>query len=107
MKWEIGESNKKLQTIFDANVGFYQDLVKYILAGEQGFQEMDAYRTQMQEDLSNHPTTPCCSWTTMRCNRRGPSLDQRVQDLRMAENVGDAVHPHDSVHAVQQFEFDP
>ena len=52
---EIGESNKKLQAIYDANVRFYQDLVKYILAGEQGLAEMDAYLAQMQSDLAQNP----------------------------------------------------
>lgn len=84
---EIGESNKKLQTIFDANVGFYQDLVKYILAGEQGLQEMDTYLTQMQDDLSNHPDDAMLQLDYNAMQQARTILDQRVQDLRIAENV--------------------
>ena len=36
---EIKESNRKLETLFEANVGYYHELVKYILAGEQGCRE--------------------------------------------------------------------
>ena len=35
---EIKQSNRKLAEMFDANVNYYHDLVKYILAGEQGCQ---------------------------------------------------------------------
>ena len=43
---EIKQSNRKLNTMFDANVNFYHDLVKYILAGEQGCRELEAYIAQ-------------------------------------------------------------
>ena len=33
---EIKQSNRKLNTMFEANVNYYHELVKYILAGEQG-----------------------------------------------------------------------
>ena len=37
---EIKQSNRKLNEMFDANVNYYHDLVKYILAGEQGCREL-------------------------------------------------------------------
>ena len=40
---EIKESNRKLAQMFDANVAYYHELVKYILAGEQGCRELEAY----------------------------------------------------------------
>ena len=33
---EIKQANRKLDMMFDANVNYYHELVKYILAGEQG-----------------------------------------------------------------------
>lgn len=36
MRVEIKQSNRKLEQMFDANVDYYHQLVKYILAGEQG-----------------------------------------------------------------------
>ena len=37
---EIKQSNRKLEDMFQANVTYYHELVKYILAGEQGCREI-------------------------------------------------------------------
>lgn len=84
---EIGESNKKLQSIFNANVGFYQELVKYILAGEQGQQEMSQYMSQMQNDLTQRPNDTMLQLDYNAMQQAQTILEQRVQDLRIAENV--------------------
>ena len=97
---EIGESNKKLKTIFDANVGFYQDLVKYILAGEQGLQEMDAYLTQMQADLGARPDDAMLQLDYNAMQQARTILEQRVQDLRIAENVA-----MQSIPMIQSMQF--
>ena len=39
---EIKHSNKNLTQMFEANVNYYHELVKYILAGEQGCREIQA-----------------------------------------------------------------
>lgn len=84
---EIGASNQKLQTIFHANVGFYQELVKYILAGEQGLHEMDEYLKQMQSDLTEHPDNAMLQFDYNAMQQAHTILEQRIQDLRTAENV--------------------
>lgn len=84
---EIGQSNQKLQAIFDANVGFYQDLVKYILAGEQGLREMEGYMEQMSADLAQRPEDTMLQLDYNAMQQAYTILDQRVQDLRIAENV--------------------
>ena len=48
---EIKQSNRKLEQMFDANVDYYHQLVKYILAGEQGCRELEAYIAQRQADF--------------------------------------------------------
>lgn len=50
---EIKQSNRKLEDMFQANVGYYHQLVKYILAGEQGCRELEAYIAQRQADLES------------------------------------------------------
>ena len=40
---EITQSNRKLNDMFDANVEFYHELIKYILAGEQACKELQDY----------------------------------------------------------------
>lgn len=83
---EIKESNKKLDTMFQTNYKYYQDLVKYILAGEQGIKELDAYIAQMQDEFAKTGDMT----TQLEVNNLEQAkmmLEQRVQDLRMAENV--------------------
>lgn len=84
---EIGQSNQKLQSIFNANVGFYQQLVKYILAGEQGLREMDQYLAQMNEQLAQNPGDSMLQLDYGAMQQARTILDQRVQDLRIAETV--------------------
>ena len=48
---EIKQSNRKLNQMFDANVNYYHDLVKYILAGEQGCREISDYIDKRQRDM--------------------------------------------------------
>ena len=49
---EIKQSNRKLAMLFDANVGYYQELVKYILAGEQACRELEEYIRKREADLA-------------------------------------------------------
>jgi uncharacterized protein YaaN involved in tellurite resistance len=48
---EIKQSNRNLNAMFEANVNYYHELVKYILAGEQGCREIEAYIAQRQADF--------------------------------------------------------
>ena len=48
---EIKQSNRKLEQMFEANVNYYHDLVKYILAGEQGCRELEEYIASRQADF--------------------------------------------------------
>ncbi len=83
---EIKQSNRKLNTMFEANVGFYHDLVKYILAGEQGCKELEAYIAQKQDELAKTGDNSI-QFELQTLNQALMMLEQRVQDLRTAENV--------------------
>lgn len=83
---EIKQSNRKLNTMFEANVNFYHDLVKYILAGEQGCRELEAYIAQKQEELEKTGDNSI-QFELQSLNQALMMLEQRVQDLRTAENV--------------------
>ena len=83
---EIKETNKKLNTMFDSNVNYYHDLLKYILAGEQGCKELEsaiADRTAEMERTGDKSIQ--FELTTL--NNALMMLEQRTQDLRVAENV--------------------
>lgn len=83
---EIKESNKKLGTMYETNMAFYQDLTKYILAGELGCQQIDEYRKKIEDQYiqTNDPTLQV-QLQTLDMGKQ--MLEQRVQDLRIAENV--------------------
>ena len=40
---EISQSNIKLETMYNANIEYYKELLKYIMAGEQACKELDQY----------------------------------------------------------------
>ncbi len=83
---EIKQSNKKLAQMFDANVAYYHELVKYILAGEQGCRELEAYIAQRQADMESTGDNSI-RFELQNLQQALMMLEQRTQDLRMAENV--------------------
>lgn len=83
---EIKQSNRKLDEMFNANVSYYHDLVKYILAGEQGCREIEAYIAQRQSDMETSGDNSI-QFEIQSLNQALMMLEQRTQDLRTAENV--------------------
>ena len=83
---EIKQSNRKLEQMFDANVDYYHQLVKYILAGEQGCRELEAYITQRQADFEATGDNSI-QLELAGLNNALMMLEQRTQDLRVAENI--------------------
>jgi hypothetical protein len=83
---EIKQSNRNLNQMFDANVGYYHQLVKYILAGEQGCKELETYIAQRQQDYENTADN-AIQLELASLNNALMMLEQRTQDLRTAENV--------------------
>ena len=83
---EIKQSNRNLNQMFDANVDYYHQLVKYILAGEQGCKELEAYIAQRQQDYENTADN-AIQLELASLNNALMMLEQRTQDLRTAENV--------------------
>ena len=83
---EIKQSNKKLNTMFEVNVNYYHELVKYILAGEQACKEIEAYIAQRQQDMET-TGDQSIQFELTSLNQALMMLEQRTQDLRTAENV--------------------
>lgn len=83
---EIKQSNRNLNQMFDANVGYYHELVKYILAGEQGCRELENYIAQRQQDYENTADN-AIQLELSSLNNALMMLEQRTQDLRTAENI--------------------
>lgn len=83
---EIAQSNKNLDMIFKSNVEMYQELVKYIVGGEKGVTEIEEYIGQRNEEMMKTGDNSIQFEITNLENAK-IVLEQRVQDLRIAENV--------------------
>ena len=83
---EIKQSNRSLDEMFNANVEYYHELVKYIIAGEQGCQEIEAYIAQRTADYQASGDESI-QFEITQLNQALMMLEQRVQDLRTAESV--------------------
>lgn len=83
---EIKQSNRKLDEMFDANVGYYHELVKYILAGEQGCREIEDYIGKRQADYDATGDNTI-QFEIQSLQQALQMLEQRTQDLRTAESV--------------------
>ena len=83
---EIKQSNRKLDQMFDANVNYYHELVKYILAGEQGCREIEDYIEKRTADMAATGDNSI-QFELQTLQQALSMLEQRTQDLRIAENV--------------------
>ncbi|MDE6665469.1 MAG: toxic anion resistance protein [Ruminococcus sp.] len=83
---EIKQANKKLDQMFNANVEYYHKLVKYILAGEQGCREIEAYLEQRRQDMASTGDNSI-QFEIQNLEQALMMLEQRTQDLRTAESI--------------------
>ena len=83
---EINQSNRNLEEMFNANVEYYHQLVKYILAAEQGCKEIETYIDKRKKDLADTGDT-AIQFEIQSCEQALAMLEQRTHDLRTAESV--------------------
>lgn len=83
---EIKQSNQKLETMFQANVGYFHELEKYIVAGEQGCQEIQDYISQLETQMEQ-TGDQSITFEIQSLQQALMMLEQRTQDLRTAESV--------------------
>lgn len=84
---DIAALNRGLQAMLDANINCYQELVRYVLAGEQGLREMEDYLAQMRPALARCPENGILQADCGAMEQAHTLLERRVQDLRIAEVV--------------------
>ena len=84
---EIEQSNVKLETMYNANIGFYKDLTLYILAGEQACVELDKYVEDYKKKLEANPDSGAVAMDLQSLEQTREIFQQRVMDLKIAENV--------------------
>lgn len=83
---EIKRSNQKLEQMFQSNVKYFHELEKYIVAGDQGCKEIEAYKAQRQQDLER-TGDQSISFELQTLEQAKTMLEQRTLDLRTAEAV--------------------
>lgn len=83
---EIKQSNRKLEEMFKVNVDYYHKLVKYILAGEQGCREIEAYMEELKGQMESTGDNSI-QFEIQTLQNSLMMLEQRTQDLRTAESV--------------------
>ena len=84
---EIEQANTKLGNMYEANLGYYQQLVKYIMAGEQGVKELDQFIEEYKAKVEANPDDGTIRMDLSNLQQMREILDQRVMDLKIAENV--------------------
>lgn len=82
---DIHKTNDNLEKQYTANVHFFEELEKYIVAGELGMEEIDAYSQQLQADTSMNDQQKAMQIQKLSIVK--DMLSQRVYDLQIAENV--------------------
>ncbi|MCM1166350.1 MAG: toxic anion resistance protein [Lachnospiraceae bacterium] len=84
---EIEQANAKLGNMYEANLGYYQQLVKYIMAGEQAVKELDQFIDEYKAKVEANPDDGTIRMDLSNLQQMREILDQRVMDLKIAENV--------------------
>lgn len=84
---EIQESNVKLETMYNANIEYYKQLLKYIMAGEQACKELDQYIADFREKVAANPDAGTTAMDLQTLEQTRDIMEQRVMDLKIAENV--------------------
>lgn len=82
---DIHKTNDNLKKQYDANVQFFKQLEKYVVAGEIGIQEIEAYKQKVE--LSNEQSPEEKQMVIQNLDMAKEMLAQRVYDLQIAENV--------------------
>lgn len=84
---EINQSNTKLQTMYNANIDYYKQLLKYIMAGEQACRELDSYIEDFRQKVQANPDSGTTAMDLQTLEQTRAIMEQRVMDLKIAENV--------------------
>jgi uncharacterized protein YaaN involved in tellurite resistance len=84
---EIEGANVKLETMFNANIQYYKDLILYIMAGEQACVELDNYIADYRKKLAENPDSGAVAMDLQTLENTRQIFEQRVMDLKIAENV--------------------
>lgn len=84
---EISKSNQLLSNMLDENMNFYNELQKYIVAGEMAIDEMNNTILPHYEKIAQNSGDQMDSMYYQELLKVSDMINQRVYDLRIAENI--------------------
>jgi uncharacterized protein YaaN involved in tellurite resistance len=84
---EINRANDNLDEMFDRNLAYYEELQKYIVAGEMASHELATSLIPEWEQRANQTGDTYDKVTVQNLQQAKEMIDQRVYDLRLAENI--------------------
>lgn len=100
---DVMSDSQKLSELYKANIQYYQELEKYIVAGELALEELDTKYLPHYEQLAlNGEGLDQQNYQTLKICR--DMLDQRVYDLKIAEGV--ALQSLPMIQQMQMGNFD-
>lgn len=83
---EIEKANRNLDQMFNSNLEYYHELVKYIAASEQGCKELHEYIEQKEQELATSNNVDL-QFEISNLRQAENMLEQRVMDLKTAESI--------------------
>lgn len=98
---EIKDSNAKLKKLYDGNLEYYQQLEKYIVAGELASEEVDMYINQFENDMTMNIDEKHMMIKKLQVCKE--MLEQRLYDLKVAENI--AIQAAPIIQTIQMSNF--
>lgn len=84
---EILRSNKQLDDMFNENVKYYEELTKYILAGEAAIDELKNSIIPEMEQNCNNDQDKMYEMNVTQMKQVQNALEQRVYDLKLSQTV--------------------
>lgn len=84
---EINKTNENLDEMFDRNLAYYEELQKYIVAGEMASHELVSSLIPEWEKKAEQSGDRYDMVTVQNLQQAKEMIDQRVYDLRLAENI--------------------
>ena len=101
---DVMTESKQLSELYKANTAYYQELEKHIVAGEMALEELDNTYLPMyeKEAMESQDGMKQQNYNTLKICR--DMIDQRIYDLKIAENV--ALQSLPMIQQMQMGNFD-
>ncbi|KGR76944.1 toxic anion resistance protein [Ureibacillus sinduriensis] len=84
---DILKENDQLETLFQHNLAYYEELQKYIAAGEMAVQEISRKLIPEWEEKVKYSGNQLDQLKLQNLHQAKQMLEQRIYDLQLAENV--------------------